>query len=76
MKIQIGTLVAGPTIRARSMVVQQKTGRPVQFEITADARTCLLAWPERRGGTIEDNAFPSRAKSGWASEHAPVCKAR
>ena len=54
VKIRIGTLVSGPTIR-------QKTGRPVQFEITADARTSLLAWLERRGGTIEDFAFPSRA---------------
>nr|WP_295884300.1 tyrosine-type recombinase/integrase [uncultured Devosia sp.] len=61
VKIKIGTLVSGPTIRARSMVIQQKTGRPVQFEITSDARTSLLAWLERRGGTIEDFAFPSRA---------------
>ena len=60
VKIRIGTIVAGPTIRARSMVTQQKTGRPVQFEITADARASLLAWLERRGGTIEDFAFPSR----------------
>jgi len=42
------------------MVVQQKTGRPVQFEITADVRTSLLAWLERRGGTVDDYAFPSR----------------
>ena len=60
VKIKIGTLVAGPTIRARSMVVQQKTGRPVQFEITAEARGSLLAWLERRGGSVEDYAFPSR----------------
>ena len=43
MKVKIGTLVAGPTIRASSMVIQQKTGRPVQFEITADASASLLA---------------------------------
>jgi hypothetical protein len=60
VKIKIGTLVAGPNIRARSMVIQQKTGRPVQFEITSDARGSLLAWLERRGGTVEDYAFPSR----------------
>lgn len=42
------------------MVVQQKTGRPVQFELMADARTSLLAWLERRGGTVDDFAFPSR----------------
>jgi len=42
------------------MVVQQKTGRPVQFEITSDVRTSLLSWLERRGGTVDDYAFPSR----------------
>lgn len=60
VKIRIGTLVAGSSIRSRSMVVQQKTGRPVQFEITADARASLLAWLERRGGSVDDFAFPSR----------------
>jgi integrase len=53
-------VVAGPEIRTRSTVIQQKTGRPVQFEITADVRASLLAWLERRGGTVEDYAFPSR----------------
>jgi integrase len=61
VKLKIGTLVIGHDIRARAMVIQQKTGRPVQFEITSDARTSLLAWLERRGGSVEDYAFPSRA---------------
>ena len=42
------------------MVMQQKTGRPVQFELMSDARSSLLAWLERRGGTIDDYVFPSR----------------
>ncbi|MFD1940706.1 tyrosine-type recombinase/integrase [Paradevosia shaoguanensis] len=61
VKLKIGTLVTGHDIRARAMVIQQKTGRPVQFEITPDARTSLLAWLERRGGSVDDFAFPSRA---------------
>ena len=60
VKMKIGSLVSGPAIRTRSMVIQQKTGRPVQFEITADTRASLLAWLERRGGSIDDYAFPSR----------------
>lgn len=60
VKMKIGSLVSGPAIRNRSMVVQQKTGRPVQFEITADTRASLLAWLERRGGSVDDFAFPSR----------------
>jgi site-specific recombinase XerC len=60
VKIKIGTLVSGPDIRTRAMVIQQKTGRPVQFELMCDARASLLAWLERRGGTVDDFAFPSR----------------
>lgn len=60
VKMKIGSLVSGPAIRNRSMVIQQKTGRPVQFEITADTRASLLSWLERRGGSIDDFAFPSR----------------
>lgn len=60
VKMKIGSLVSGPAIRNRSMVIQQKTGRPVQFEITADTRASLLSWLERRGGSIGDFAFPSR----------------
>ncbi|RUU32415.1 tyrosine-type recombinase/integrase [Mesorhizobium sp. M6A.T.Ce.TU.016.01.1.1] len=60
VKIKIRDVVAGPEIRKRAIVVQQKTGRPVQFEITSDVRASLLAWLERRGGTVEDYAFPSR----------------
>ncbi|MFO7481262.1 tyrosine-type recombinase/integrase [Oceanibaculum nanhaiense] len=60
IRIKIGTLVIGSQILTRAMVLQQKTGRPVQFELMSDARASLLAWLERRGGTIDDYAFPSR----------------
>jgi hypothetical protein len=60
VKIKIGDVVSGAEIRTRLTVIQQKTGRPVQFEITADVRASLLSWLERRGGSIEDYAFPSR----------------
>jgi integrase len=60
VKIKIGDLVSGADIRTRAIVIQQKTGRPVQFELTADVRASLLTWLERRGGTVQDYAFPSR----------------
>lgn len=60
VKIKTGDLVTGPEIRTRAMVVQQKTGRPVQFELTSDVRASLLAWLERRAGSVSDYAFPSR----------------
>ena len=60
VKIKIGDLVSGADIRTRAIVIQQKTGKPVQFELTADVRASLFSWLERRGGTVHDYAFPSR----------------
>jgi integrase len=60
VRVKIGDLVIGGQIRTRAIVVQQKTGRPVQFELLTDARASLLAWLERRGGTMGDYVFPSR----------------
>lgn len=60
VKIRIGDLVSGGRVRNRAIVIQQKTKRPVQFELLEPARGSLLAWLERRGGTLDEFAFPSR----------------
>ncbi|WP_416357650.1 tyrosine-type recombinase/integrase [Aureimonas phyllosphaerae] len=70
VKVKIGDLVSGGRIRARAIVVQRKTKRPVQFELMEAARTSLLAWLERRGGTVEDYAFPRRI------DHSPHLSTR
>ena len=59
VKIRIGDVVSGCEIRTRAIVVQQKTGRPVQFELTGDVRSSLLGWFAKRGGSIQDHVFPS-----------------
>lgn len=61
VKVRIGELVSGARIRQRATVIQQKTGKPVQFELLDPARTSLLDWLERRGGSLNDFVFPSRA---------------
>ena len=60
VKVRIGDLVTGGGVRNRAIVIQQKTGKPVQFELLEPARASILAWLERRGGALEDYAFPSR----------------
>uniref|UniRef100_UPI000834DB1B tyrosine-type recombinase/integrase n=1 Tax=Erythrobacter sp. CCH5-A1 TaxID=1768792 RepID=UPI000834DB1B len=60
VRMKIGDIVNGGQIRTRAIVMQQKTSRPVQFEILPDARASLLAWLGRRGGTVDDYVFPSR----------------
>jgi hypothetical protein len=52
--------VAGSDIRTRVVVVQKKTAAPLPFELTADVRASILAWLERRGGTVAQYVFPSR----------------
>ncbi|MCZ4431938.1 integrase [Agrobacterium sp. SOY23] len=77
VKIKMGTLVTSHKIRTRVMVVQQRTGNPVQFETTAEVRASLLAWLQRRGGMVEkghlwrihrrrvQNSIPARARLGF-----------
>ncbi len=60
VKMKIGDVVAGCTIRNRATVIQQKTGKPVQFELGKDVRESLLAWLNCRGGALSDFIFPSR----------------
>jgi len=60
VKLRVGDLVGHGSVRERATVTQQKTGRPVQFEIMAEARRSLGAWLLRREGTLQDFAFPSR----------------
>jgi len=62
VQLKVRDLVSGGHIRARAIVMQQKTGRPVQFELLPDARACLLAWLERRGEAARwmNMSFPAR----------------
>ena len=57
VKVRIGDLVSGGQVRSRAIVIQRKTGRPVQFELLEPARASILAWLECRGGTLDDFAF-------------------
>ena len=59
VKIRIGDLVSGERVRSRVIIVQRKTGRPVQFELLEPARASILAWLARQA-VLDDFAFPSR----------------
>ena len=51
-------------MRDRATVIQQKTGRPVPFEITDASRDALSAWLALRGMRADDWLFPSRSRPG------------
>jgi integrase len=60
VKVKIGDLVSGGRVRSRAIVVQQKTSRPVQFELLEPTRASILTWLELRGGALDEFVFPSR----------------
>ena len=64
VKLKVSDLAPGGVLRTRATVIQQKTGRPVPFEITGPAREALSAWLQRRGRRADDWLFPSRARPG------------
>ena len=53
----------GQTVASRTIVMQQKTQRPVQFEITEPTREAVEAWIGHAGLSSEDSLFPSRVRS-------------
>lgn len=48
---------------SRAIVTQQKTKRPVQFEITEQTRTALEEWMQLSHLRNDDYLFPSRLSS-------------
>ena len=53
-------ILVGAAVRRRGIIVQQKTGRPVQFEITDQARQSVARWLGQRRAGPPDWLFPSR----------------
>ena len=45
---------------SRALILQQKTRRPVQFEITEPTRNAVSAWIRKSALNSEDFLFPSR----------------
>ncbi len=63
VKVRVRDVCLGDRVAARAIVLQQKTHRPVQFEITAPTREALEAWIKSAGLTSDSFLFPSRLRS-------------
>lgn len=63
VKIRINDISSGATVSSRAIVMQQKTGQPVQFEITEQTRESISNWIEFAGLSYPDYLFKSRFKS-------------
>ena len=58
--LRVRAVCHGDEMAARAIVLQHKTQRPVQFEITQATRDVVHAWVKRAGLKPEELLFPSR----------------
>lgn len=58
--LKVRDICHGEQVATRTFVMQHKTQRPVQFEITAVARDAVQKWIKVAGLKSDDFLFPSR----------------
>ncbi|WP_028453828.1 tyrosine-type recombinase/integrase [Chitinilyticum aquatile] len=66
VNLRVRDISHGHQVLARAMVIQRKTQRPVQFELTEPTRVAVAAWIEHEHLQLEQYLFYSRIKK---SEH-------
>jgi integrase len=66
VRIRVQDVCHAGRVTSRAMLMQQKTDRPVQFEITEQTRVAIATWVQHRQLTSSDYLFPSRIH---ASQH-------
>ena len=63
VKLKVSDITCGRSILSRAHVVQQKTGTPVQFEITSGTRAAVADWIRKANLRSSDYLFKSRVLS-------------
>ena len=62
VRLKVSDVAAGGDVRSRGAVIQKKTGRPVQFEITENTRRAVSALLARDKARPDDYLFQSRLR--------------
>lgn len=60
VRLRVSDLLASGSAKQRVVIIQQKTRRPVQFEVTEQARRSITEWATRKHLRDDDWLFPSR----------------
>jgi integrase len=60
VRLRVNDVCLGGRVRDRATVIQQKTGRPVQFEITEQTRAAISDWLASNVLRDGQHLFPSR----------------
>ncbi len=64
VRLKVSDLLSSSGVKRRVLIVQQKTGRPVQFEVTEQTRRSIAEWVEYKRLVFDDWLFPSRINAG------------
>ena len=75
-RLQVQDVCMGGHVVSRATFMQQKTQRPVQFEITEQTRQSVAAWIAARSLTPSDYLFPSRLHASAhvsTRQYARIC---
>jgi hypothetical protein len=60
VQLRVCDVCHGQSMASRALILQQKTQRPVQFEITEPTRDAVSAWIKKSALNSDDLLFPSR----------------
>jgi integrase len=63
VRLQVDDVSVGGRVRDRATIVQKKTGRPVQFEITEQTRAAIQVWLADIRSRNTRYLFPSRVRT-------------
>ena len=63
VRMKVADIVIGDSVRDRASIIQSKTGRPVQFELSENTRKSVLAWAKSPAMYGSGSLFPSRFQS-------------
>jgi len=58
--LRVDDVLLSGRVRPRTTIIQKKTGRPVQFEITEQTRETVMQWITKGGRRPGECLFPSR----------------
>ena len=78
VSLKVRDICHGDQVASRAMVMQHKTQRPVQFEITPATRDAVQKWIKQAGLKSDDFLFPSRIHESphlGTRQHARILEA-
>jgi integrase len=72
VKLRVRDVTHGDRVASRAIVMQQKTHRAVQFEITEQTRDAVSCWIDQAGLRSEAFLFPSRLRTRLKASPLPA----